>query len=190
MSQKKGQLVVISGPSGVGKSTICDEVIKQLADAYLSVSITTRPKAKEEIDGQHYHFINREEFDKMIVAGEFVEYAEVFGNLYGTPKENLDEAIRSGKTIILEIDVQGAIQIKEQYPETKMIFILPPKQKDLLNRITGRGRDDKEEVKKRLAGASNEIAAAWQHYNNLVINEHLNQAIKEVIHIIKEPIGE
>lgn len=187
---KKGVLVIISGPSGVGKSTICREVVKRLGDVYLSVSVTTRPKSDSETDGKDYWFVSREEFEKKISEHALLEYAEVFGNYYGTPKDKVDQALSEGKTVILEIDVQGGQSVKKQYLDAVMIFILPPTQKHLAQRINGRGREDEKTAKQRLGRAEDEIAAAWRHYNNMVINEDLEQAIKEVIEIIKQATGE
>ncbi|PKL48356.1 MAG: guanylate kinase [Planctomycetes bacterium HGW-Planctomycetes-1] len=181
----KQQVVVISGPSGVGKSTICGELIKRLDNVYLSISATTRPQKAGEQDGKDYYFIGRDEFEKQIKAGNFIEYAEVFGNLYGTPKDKLAQALEQGRIVLLEIDVQGARQVKKLYPEAKLIFIFPPKQTELQNRINGRGRDDGKDIEKRLAGAGIEIAAGWQHYEHIVINDSLAQAVEEVIQIIK-----
>jgi guanylate kinase len=183
-SQKQqGKLVIISGPSGVGKTTICKEVAKRTG-AVQSISMTTRPKAENEVDGTEYIFVSREDFEKQIEQGRFLEYAEVFGNLYGTPKEPVDKALKEGKTIILQIDVQGAKQIKKIYPEALTIFILPPNQRELANRLTERSRDTVETMEQRLDGASIEIAAAWQYYENMVINDELEQAISEVIQIV------
>ncbi len=183
-SQKqKCMLVIISGPSGVGKTTICKEVAKR-TDALQSISITTRPKAENEIDGAEYRFVSRDEFQKQIDQGRFLEYAEVFGNLYGTPRELIDKALKEGKTIILQIDVQGAIQVKKIYPKALTIFILPPNQRELAHRMTERSRDTPETIEQRLDGASNEIAAAWQYYENMVINDELEQAISEIIQIV------
>lgn len=182
----KQQVIVISGPSGVGKSTICGQLIKRLDNVYLSVSATTRAKKTSEQDGKDYYFVSRDEFEKQIKAGNFVEYAEVFGNLYGTPKDKIVEALEQRKIVLLEIDVQGAVQVKKLYPEAELIFILPPKHKDLQSRINGRGRDDEEDVEKRLAGAGIEIAAGWQHYEHIVINDNLEQAVEEVIQIIEK----
>jgi guanylate kinase len=182
----KGLVVIISGPSGVGKSTICKEIVKRLDDAYLSVSVTTRPKTETEIDGQDYWFISEKEFRDRIKKGMLLEYAEVFGNLYGTPKDKIMEALEVGKTVILEIDVQGARQAKTIFPDAVMMFILPPSSQVLAERINHRGRDTQEVAEERLVGAGIEIAAGWQHYENMIINEDLNQAVNECIQIIKK----
>jgi len=182
----KALLVIVSGPSGVGKTTICSEVVRRMDNVYLSISLTSRPKSKEETDGLHYRFVSREEFEKMIEGGELLEYAEVFGHLYGSPKDRVEQALEEGKTVILEIDVQGAKQVKVRYPDALMIFILPPRQKDLAERMNDRGRDDGKAAEQRLDQASTEIAAAWQHYENMVINDKLEQAVQEVVQIIKK----
>ena len=182
----KGLVVIISGPSGVGKSTICKEIVKRLDDAYLSVSVTTRPKTETEIDGHDYWFISEKEFRDRIKKGMLLEYAEVFGNLYGTPKDKIMEALEVGKTVILEIDVQGARQAKTIFPDAVMMFILPPSSQVLAERINHRGRDTQEVAEERLVGAGIEIAAGWQHYENMIINEDLNQAVNECIQIIKK----
>jgi len=183
-NNNKGQIVIISGPSGVGKSTICKEVIRQLKDVYLSISVTTRPKSETEIDGQDYWFISEKDFQDRLDNDMLLEHAEVFGHLYGTPKEKVDEALENGKTIILEIDVQGALQIKSGYPNAKMIFILPPSAKVLKERLDNRGREEGEVAEQRLNGASTEIAAAWQYYEYMVVNEDLGQAVNECLQII------
>lgn len=186
----KGQLIIISGPSGVGKSTICDQLVKRLDNVYLSVSATTRSQKNGEENGRDYWFVARDDFERQIKAGNFIEHAEVFGNLYGTPKDKVLNALDKGKTVLLEIDVQGAQQVKNLYPEAKLIFILPPKQTELEKRINDRGRDNETDIEKRLAGAGIEIAAARQHYKYMVINDDLEQAVQEVIDIIKKPVGE
>ena len=182
---RNGGVVIISGPSGVGKSTICKEVVRRRKDVYLSVSITTRPKSDSEIDGDDYWFISEEEFRRRIREGCFLEYAEVFGHLYGTPADKVEQALGAGKTVILEIDVQGARQAKAVYPDAVMVFILPPSQRKLAERMDGRGREDAETAEKRLGGAGTEIAAAWQYYQHMVINDDLEQAVNEVIQIIE-----
>lgn len=186
VNNKTGIIVIISGPSGVGKSTICKELVKKLKDAYLSVSLTTRPKSDTEVDGNDYWFISKKEFQERIDKGLFLEYAEVFGNLYGTPKDKIAEALNAGKTIILEIDVQGAKQTKAVFPDAEMIFILPPSAKILAERLNHRGREDEEVAQTRLGEASSEIAAAWQYYKHMVINQDLQQAINECMEIIEK----
>jgi len=179
-----GKLVIVSGPSGVGKSTICKEAARRIENAYLSVSVTTRPRGKGEKQGKNYWFISKEEFQQRVPKGEFLEHAEVFGNLYGTPKDKVEHALNQGKTVILEIDVQGAKQVKATYPDAVMVFILPPSARILAERLGRRGRDNSQAAEDRLGGASDEIAAAWQYYQHLVINDNLEQAIKEVMQII------
>jgi len=180
-----GTLVVISGPSGVGKSTITKAVIGRLPDAYLSVSMTTRPQAPGDRDGREYWFVSRDEFCKRIEAGLFLEYAEVFGNLYGTPRDKTEEALKAGRTVVLEIDVQGGRQVKAIFPRAVMIFILPPSNEALADRIGRRGRESGEVVARRLRAAQSEIDAASQWYENKVVNDDLERAIDEVIRIVE-----
>ena len=187
---RKGKVVIVSGPSGVGKSTICEGVVKRLNDVYLSVSVTTRPKSETEVDGQDYWFISEQEFQERINKGLLLEHAEVFGHLYGTPKEKVEEAVRAGKTVILEIDVQGAKQARVFFPDAVMIFILPPTEKDLVERMDNRGREAADAAEERLSGASNEIAAAWQYYKHMVINKDLQQAVDECVQIIEDSSSE
>jgi guanylate kinase len=184
--KKKGKVIIVSGPSGVGKSTICTEVVKQHDNIYLSVSVTTRPKSKAEVDGQDYWFISEQEFQERIDKDLLLEHAEVFGHLYGTPKDKVEEAIREGKNVILEIDVQGARQAQAIFPDAVLIFILPPTEKDLVERMDNRGREAAEAAEKRLNGAGSEIAAAWQYYKHMVINEDLQQAVDECLKIIED----
>jgi guanylate kinase len=185
IENRKGKVVIVSGPSGVGKSTICEEVVKRLNNVYLSVSVTTRPRSENEVDGQDYWFISEQEFQERIDKGLLLEYAEVFGHLYGTPRDKVEEAVREGNTVILEIDVQGAKQAKAIFPDVVMIFILPPTEKELVERMNHRGREAVDAAEKRLSGASSEIAAAWQYYKYMVINEDLQQAVDECVQIIE-----
>jgi guanylate kinase len=184
-NNEKGKVVIVSGPSGVGKSTICKEILKKLDYIYLSVSVTTRPKSKAEVDGQDYWFVSEEDFRERIEKGLLLEYAEVFGHFYGTPKDKVDEALQAEKVVILEIDVQGAIKAKAVFTNAVMIFILPPSAKDLAKRLNHRGREAGEVAEERLDGASAEIAAAWQYYEHMVINEDLQQAVNDCVQIIE-----
>ena len=186
----RGKIVVVSGPSGVGKSTICKEAVKCLKNTQLSVSVTTREKSDTEVDGVDYRFISEEEFQQRINAGLILEYAEVFGSMYGTPKDGVVEALKAGKNVILEIDVKGGKQVKNIYDDAVMIFILPPTHKELKQRMDNRGRDGFGASKERLNGASEEIAAAWQYYQYMVINDILEQAVKEVVEIIQHNTGD
>jgi guanylate kinase len=182
---KKGGIVIVSGPSGVGKSTICREVARRVENVCLSISLTTRPRGPGETHGKDYWFVSREEFQQRIEAGRMLEYAEVFGHLYGTPKDNVEKALQQGRVIILEIDVQGAKQVKVVYPDATMIFVLPPSERTLAQRMDRRGREDSGAAEIRLDGAGTEIAAAWQYYKHMVINDDLEQAVREVVDIIR-----
>jgi len=187
--KSKGKVVIMSGPSGVGKSTICKEVVKRLDNVYLSISVTTRPKSEAEVDGQDYWFISEQEFQERIDKGLLLEHAEVFGHLYGTPRDKVEEVVQAGKNVILEIDVQGAKQALLIFPDAVMIFVLPPTEKDLVKRMDNRGREAADAAEKRLSGASDEIAAAWQYYKHMIINEDLQQAVDECVQIIEDSCG-
>jgi guanylate kinase len=187
---KRNKIVIVSGPSGAGKTSICRRLVKKI-DAFLSISATTRPKGPEETDGVDYYFLSKERFQRRIRQGEFfMEYAKVFGNYYGTPKQPVTEALHQGKTVILEIDPQGALQVKRIYRDALMIFVLPPSQTDLARRLTGRSRESQQARKARLNGASNEIAQAREHYGHMVINDELEQAVDEIIQIVKNTFTE
>ena len=179
----KGKLFVVSGPSGAGKGTIGKEILDQERNIEMSVSMTTRSPRKGEIDKVHYHFVDRESFEKLIEEDGFMEYADVYGNFYGTPKRKVLEWINAGIDVILEIDVQGAMQIKKNYPEGVFIFILPPSLTELKNRIKGRGSETEETMARRLGEALNEIRCI-DKYDYRVINEELDVAIDRVRAII------
>jgi guanylate kinase len=183
--KKKGKLVVISGPSGAGKSTICRQLLKRM-DAALSVSATTRTQSSQETDGVDYWFITRQEFLDRVKQNEFLEYAEVFGNLYGTPRDTVEQKLNAGKTVILEIDVQGGRQVVRNYPAVILVFIMPPNLDELVKRLSLRARDSAEVAKKRLEAAQREIAEAKEFYTYTVVNDDLEKAINEVINIIEK----
>ncbi|MBN2512197.1 MAG: guanylate kinase [Sedimentisphaerales bacterium] len=185
MAGRKGKLAVISGPSGVGKSTLCREAVVR-ANAFLSVSCTTRKPGNAETNGKDYWFITPEEFEKRIAEHGFIEYANVYGHYYGTPRQPVEDALTAGRAVILEIDVQGGLQVKQQYPEALMIFIMPPSPEELLRRLEGRRRgEDDASKKRRLDAAQREIEIARQRYDHLVVNDRLERAIDEVVQLIQ-----
>ena len=172
---KKGLLIVVSGPSGAGKGTICKEVLSRRDDIFVSTSATTREPRKGEVEGVNYFFITREDFEKKIEEEAFIEYAEVYTNLYGTPKHTVLEKLNKGENILLEIDIQGALQVKKRYPEGVFIFILPPSMKELKNRIIGRGSETPESLERRFSSAYEEIEFVNQ-YDYYIINDQVKKA--------------
>ena len=176
---KMGKTFIISGPSGVGKSTVLQKVLQGRDDLYFSISATTRAPRKGEINGVHYHFISVEQFRGMIQEEAFLEYAEYVGNFYGTPKKFVDEAMAQGKDVILDIEVQGAIQVCSKRPEVIRIFIAPPSWSALEKRLIGRGTDSEEKIQKRLVRAKAELQTA-NTYDYFVINDSVENAVKEI----------
>ncbi|MBG0765507.1 MAG: guanylate kinase [Tissierellales bacterium] len=180
---EEGLVIVISGPSGAGKGTICKEIVKRKKDLIISVSATTRSPRKNEIEGKNYYFYTEETFKEKIEKNDFLEYAKVYGNYYGTPKSKVIEEIKKGKNVILEIDIQGALQIKESYPKGIFIFVMPPSMEELKNRITSRGTDSREVILKRMECAYHELNYAFK-YDYVIINDDLEEAVKVVDSIL------
>ena len=176
---KTGKTFIISGPSGVGKSTVLRELLRDRDDLYFSISATTRTPREGEINGVHYHFMDVESFRKWIAMDQFLEYAEYVGNFYGTPKKFVDDAMEAGKDVILDIEIQGAIQVCSKRPDTVRIFIAPPSWDALEQRLTGRGTDSPEKIQKRLVRAKVELQTA-DTYDYFVINDTVENAVREI----------
>ncbi|MGN0734031.1 MAG: guanylate kinase [Emergencia sp.] len=174
-AEKKGRLFIISGPSGTGKGTICKALLER-NDIDISISMTTRAPREGEIHGVSYYFATREEFEQTIAEGGFLEYADVFGNYYGTPKAMVVEKLEQGRDVVLEIDVQGAINAKKVYPESVLIFILPPSLEELRARIVGRGTETEDVISLRLSKALEEMSYI-DKYDYYVINDVIDDAI-------------
>ncbi|MDR0884783.1 MAG: guanylate kinase [Clostridiales Family XIII bacterium] len=184
---KEGKLFVISGPSGAGKGTICKQILRETdassSRAKLSISMTTRSPRPGEVDGVSYYFTDRAHFEAAIARDEFLEYADVYGNYYGTPRRYVSEMLANGEDVVLEIDVQGALQVKQRFAEAILIFILPPSLEVLQQRLVGRGTDAADVIAKRMDNALSEIKVIEQ-YDYYVINDNLEEATAKVNTII------
>ena len=177
---RKGNLFVISGPSGAGKGTLVARLLSSVPDAWLSVSATTRKPREGEIDGVHYYFVSRERFMEMAETGQLLEWAEYSGNCYGTPLASVREHMDKGCQVILEIDVQGAFQVKEIIPEAHLVFIEPPSLEELEKRLRGRGTEDESTILMRLKAAEVELSRK-EEYDIRLVNDDLETAVQQLV---------
>lgn len=186
MSQnRKGILIVFSGFSGSGKGTIMKELMKKHSDVYaLSISATTRAPRVGETDGIEYFFKTKEQFEEMIQNGELIEYAQYVEHYYGTPKAYVEEQLQAGKDVILEIEIQGALKVKEKFPDTLLLFVMPPSAKELKERLVGRGTEEMSVIESRLHRAVEE-AQGIENYDYLVVNDDLEECVEQVHSIIE-----
>ncbi len=182
LNEHPGKLFIISGPSGAGKGTIANRILEE-TDLAFSVSMTTRAPREGEIDGVHYFFVSEEEFQKNVEADGFLEHANVYGRRYGTPKAPILEKLKNGTDVLLDIEMQGALQIKENYPDGVFIFILPPSMSELRKRLTGRGTETQEAIEMRLSNTLKELSYV-EKYDYLVVNGELDEAVNRVKAII------
>lgn len=177
------RLTVVSGPSGVGKSSVVGELRKLEPDIYFSVSVTTRSPRPGEVDGAHYHFVDRVEFDAMVADGRLLEWAEFTGNCYGTPREPVEKALAEGRPAILEIELQGARQVRAAMPEARLVMLMPPSWDELVGRLTGRGTESEAAVQARLAEAERELAAAGE-FDERLVNADVREAAEHLLNLI------
>ena len=183
--KRKGILIVVSGFSGSGKGTLMKELLSRYPDTYaLSISATTRPPREGEAHGREYFFISKDEFEKMIAKGELIEYARYVENYYGTPREYLEKMLDEGKDVILEIEIQGALNVKKMFPDTLLLFVTPPNAEELKKRLVGRGTETMDVIESRMNRACEE-AVGMENYDYLIINDNLDRCVEEMHSIIQ-----
>ena len=180
----RGNLYIVSGPSGVGKGTICEEIVKK-RDVFLSISATSREPRPYETDGVHYYFKSKSEMERMIENGELLEWNCYNGNFYGTPISVINEKIESGIDVILEIDVNGGLKVKEKINDAILVFILPPSEDELKNRLKGRGSETEEQIQNRIAIASGELEKA-KIYDYTIVNDELDKCVDKLCEFMEE----
>ena len=183
-SEPTGELYVIAAPSGAGKTSLIRSLLEEFPELAFSVSDTTRPPRAGEVDGEAYHFIDADTFRRRIGEGRFLEHAQVFGNYYGTDRERVEALWAEGKDVLLEIDVQGAAQVRESHPEACQIFILPPSLDVLKSRLTGRGTDRPEVIERRLGEARNEMSACME-FDFVIVNDDFDRARDDLIGVLR-----
>lgn len=182
-ARRRGRLLVLSGPSGVGKSSVVSQLRQQRPDVHISVSATTRPPRDGELDGVHYHFVDRDRFEQMIAGGQLLEWAEFAGHLYGTPAAPVEEALDAGSDVLLEIELQGARQIRDSAPEAILVFLAPPSWEVLVDRLQGRRTESDDVIARRLATARIELAAEGE-FDRTVVNARVGEAAAEVLALL------
>ena len=180
----RGLLIVLSGPSGAGKGTICSNLRAEMPNLVYSVSMTTREPRVGEVEGKNYFFRSKDEFESLLAVDSFLEYAKVYDNYYGTPKQHVMDLLDDGKSVLLEIDIQGAMQVKERFSDAVFIYIVPPSLTELSARLHNRGTDAKEVIDKRLSLACSELALAHR-YDYIVVNDDLQEASLKVASILR-----
>ncbi len=189
MMQSRGHLFVLSAPSGAGKSTLIDRSCQELSNIWHSISATTRPMRDYEQDGVHYFFLEQPQFDEMIARNEFLEWAHVFEECYGTPAEAIDAHLARGNDVIMDLDVQGALQVKRKRTEASLVFVMPPSLDELANRLEHRASETGEDVQFRLSRAEEEMAQSYQ-FDHVIINDDLDVAFQELRKILLQHRGE
>ena len=175
----RGLLIVVSGASGTGKGTVCKKLLSELPNVHYSISATTRQPRQGEVDGREYYFISEDEFKQWVADGKFLEFAEVYGNFYGTPLTKIEERLNRGEDVLLEIDVQGALNVKRKCPDGVYIFLLPPSLDELKRRIEGRGSETPDSLKRRLQAAVDEIQIG-REYDYAVVNDTVDEAVAQI----------
>lgn len=180
------RLTVLSGPSGVGKDSVIELIRARSPWVWLSVSVTTRPRRPNEVDGVHYRFVDQPKFQRMVQAGQLLEWAKFAGNLYGTPRDAVEARLREGEPVLLKIDLQGARQVRRAMPSAQLVFLAPPSWEELERRLVGRGTDDPETIRRRLDHAREELAAEPE-FDVTVVNDSVVRAADELVGLLGSP---